>query len=381
MKKYDELAKEWKERRKNMLSDKENPICNWDDTDILFFRENQGKKITDDNPYVNILDVEEFELLLENEPFPLSPPAMARSGNPKSKTGEFFKVMHKEVTGDEMHYFKDQKISMERIMKEIKGGAPKPNPDKKMDLHELKAEMKKYANSLGFSSVGVTKVDRRYISSGYENEISYDTIILLGYEMPKEIIENYPEPQGELGAFYAYTGCARNVHKVADFIRDKGYQCQARDWKGAIKYPPHAVNAGLGNYSTYGVCITPEAGTRLKYCAILIDELPVDEPKDFNIEEFCSRCRMCQKSCPSKSIPKEEKMHKGILKRQTRFTSCFELMTTDRECMKCVRVCPFSLFGHEKCMDTLPEYYRYNLAKEDLDIEFLRGEGEIDGEK
>ena len=171
-----------------------------------------------------------------------------------------------------MYYMKDQMISMERINKEAQGiDIPKPNKEKEKDLLKLKKEIFEYAKSLGFVSVGVTKVDRRYVSMGVDDEIIFDTIILLGYEMPKDVLEHYPNPKGELGAFGAYTGCARNVHNVADFIRLKGYDCRARGWDGAIKYSPHAVNAGLGNYSTYGVCVTPEAGTRLKYCSILID--------------------------------------------------------------------------------------------------------------
>jgi len=127
------------------------------------------------------------------------------------------------------------------------------------------------------------------------------------------------------------------------------------------------------------VCVTPEAGTRLKYCSILIDaDLPLDKPKDFNIEEFCSRCRMCQKSCPSHSIPKEESKYKGAIKRQTRFSTCLELMTTAKECLKCARVCPFSMIGYEQCMESLPQYYMYNLERDELDKEFLlsKKEGE-----
>jgi len=289
-------------------------------------------------------------------------------------------VKHKEVTGDPMYCMKDQMVSMERINKEAQGiNVPKPNEEKEKDLIKLKKEMFEYAKSLGFASMGVTKVDRRYVSMGIDDEIIFDTIILFGYEMPKEVMENYPKPKGELGAFGAYTGCARNVHKVADFIRSKGYDCRSRDWGGGIKYPPHAVNAGLGNYSTYGVCVTPNVGTRVKYCAILVDaEWPLDKPRDFNIEEFCSRCRMCQKSCPSGSIPKEENKYKGSIKRQTRFSTCLELMTTARECLKCVRVCPFSMIGYEQCMESLPQYYMYNLERDEIDKEFLlsKKEGE-----
>ena len=36
-------------------------------------------------------------------------------------------------------------------------------------------------------------------------------------------------------------------------------------------------------------------------------------------------------------------------------------MSENKFCGVCLKVCPFNNFGYEKCMDTLPEYYRYNL--------------------
>ncbi|WP_141228319.1 hypothetical protein [Anaeromicrobium sediminis] len=375
MPKYDDLVKAWKSEKKQMIEQtSEDRIYRWNPDCMYKIYENTGKVITDNNPYVNLADIEEFDLVIENEPYPVAPPPMSKGKSKKKSRGaKFFGVMHKEITGDPMYYMKDQMISMERINNEAKGiNIPEPNEEKEKDLFKLKKEIFEYAKSLGFASVGVTKVDRRYVSMGVDDEVIFDTMILLGYEMPKDVMEHYPNPKGELGAFGAYTGCARNVHKVADFIRLKGYDCRARGWDGSIKYPPHAVNAGLGNYSTYGVCVTPEAGTRLKYCSVLIDaELPLDQPKDFNIEEFCSRCRMCQKSCPSHSIPKEEKKYKGAIKRQTRFSTCLELMTTAKECLKCVRVCPFSMIGYDQCMESLPQYYMYNLEGDELNKEYL----------
>jgi len=379
MPKYDDLVKQWKLTKKQMLTEtSDSRILKWTPGTVYKYYENEGKNITDSNPYVNLIDIETFDLVIENEPYPIAPPPMTSSKNKskemkKDASAMFFPVMHKEITGDPLYYMKDQMISKERISKEAKGiDIPLPAADREMDTTKLKKDIEEYARSLGFSSVGVTKVDRRYVSLGVDEEIIFDTIILLGFEMPLEVIEHYPNPKGELGAFGAYTGCARNVHPVADFIRSKGYDCRARGWDGAIKYPPHAVNAGLGNYSTYGVCVTPEAGTRVKYCSILIDaDLPLDKPRDLNIEEFCSRCRMCQKACPSGSIPKEEISHKGALKRQTRFSSCLELMTTDKECLKCVRVCPFSMLGYDQCMDSLPQYYMYNLEKDNPEHEVM----------
>lgn len=76
--------------------------------------------------------------------------------------------------------------------------------------------------------------------------------------MPHEVLKRYPKPKHDTAAYYGYAHCASNVHKVADFIRSQGYDCRARSWEGFIKYSVHAVNAGLGNFSTYGIVHTPK---------------------------------------------------------------------------------------------------------------------------
>ena len=175
-------------------------------------------------------------------------------------------------------------------------------------------------------------------------------------------------------AFTAYRDGGRDVHKIADFIRSKGHKCLTRvSSDGAIKYAPHAVNAGMGNYSTFGICIFPELGTRTKVTGIIIDaELPLDRPRDWNIEEFCSRCRSCQKVCPAGAIPKDEKRSRGTLKRQTFHQRCFEYMATSYECNLCCRICPFSVLGYEQAMRALPQYYMYNIYRNEVDDELLR---------
>lgn len=371
--KYVDVVNKWYQRKKEMLGQAdETSIVRWDTDELLYrvTRPNVGKAITDNNPYVNLVDIEEFDLSIENDPYYEYPPTWHN----KEKFMEFFVPMHQSITGNPMYYLPQIFQDKERQEKEARGiGVPTPAKEKEIDLLKLKKDIAEYAKTLGFSSVGVTKVDRRMVAPEADDKVIFDTIILLGYEMPMDIMKKHPNPEGEAGAFNAYCNGGSAVHKVADFIRLKGYDCRARvSFDGGIKYAQHIVNAGLGNYSTYGVAISPEGGTRYKFTAVLIDaELPIDQPRDWNIEEFCSRCRMCQKSCPGGAIPKEEMRYRGAIKRQTRHAKCFEYMATYKECMVCVRVCPFSMIGYDTCMDSLPQYYMYNLERDALDKEFL----------
>lgn len=318
---------------------------------------------------MNLVDIEEFDLASEIYPYYLTPHTWD-----KTLFLKYFAPMHEEVTGDAGSFIPQINRDKQRMIEEAQGkGVPAAAEQKETDLAKLKEEIRVYAKSLGFPAMGVTKLDRRYIAETADPELPYDTLILLPYEMPLEEFKKIPT-DSPLSAFTSYRDGGMNVHKVADFIRSKGYQCLARvSSDGAIKYAPHAVNAGMGNYSNFGICIFPELGTRTKVTGIVIDaELPLDRPRDWNIEEFCARCRSCQKVCPASAIPKDEKRFRGALKRQTHHQRCFEYMVTSYECNLCCRICPFSVLGYDQAMQSLPQYLMYNVHRDEVDYELLR---------
>ena len=77
--KYDDLAKSWNHEKKQMIKEtSEDRIYRWDPEGIYKIYENTGKSITDNNPYVNLVDIEEFDLVIENEPYPVAPPPMSK---------------------------------------------------------------------------------------------------------------------------------------------------------------------------------------------------------------------------------------------------------------------------------------------------------------
>jgi len=369
---YESVVKQWREEKSRMRSMTDSTkVMRWSYTNGMFkYFNNPGKSITDQNPYINIVDVDEFDLSIKNHPYPPDPPAFNNKNRPN-----FFGTLMDEYVDDAAWYKTNLHDSYERILSEAKGiDLPKVNETKSMNEEALKDAIKTFAKSLGFVSVGVTKIDRRYVSVEVDDEIIFDTVILLGYEMPHEVLYRYPKPKHDTAAYYGYAHCAANVHQVADYIRDQGYDCRARSWEGFIKYSVHAVNAGLGNFSTYGIVHTPEAGTRIKYTSILIDaDIMLDKPVDYNIEEFCCRCRMCQKSCPPGAIPKEETRYRGAVKRTTDHIKCFDTMATQHECVKCIRVCPISMLGYENSLYSLPSYYQYNLKSNDYKTDYTKG--------
>ncbi len=346
-------------------------LIRWDMTSGIYRLSppNKGKAITDTNPYVNMVDVEEFDTAAE-----IYPPHEHLPMHEKESLIRWIASSHRDILGKADVFLARVMADKQRMTEEARGKRIPSVADKKeTDLHKLKEEIRTFARDLGFPAMGVTKVDRRYVASELDEEIKYDTLILLAHEMPYDDVMSIPDNE-PFAAMTSYRDGGRAAHQVADFIRSKGHMCLTRvSSDSAIKYSPHAVNAGMGNYSTYGIAIIPEVGTRTKIVGILIDaELPLDEPRDYNIEEFCARCRSCQKVCPGGAIPKHERRFHGVMKRQTYHQRCWEYMATKYQCMLCVRICPFSVLGYEQCMRALPKWYMYNLHRDEVDVEFLR---------
>jgi len=370
---YETEQAKWLVLKQHMLEQADDTsIYRWDNEISKIYKlspPNAGKAITDNNPFANFLDIEEFDLASEVYPYFEIPQTWD-----KELYIKWFSKMHEEVTGSANTFLSMIMRDKQRMDDEDQGkSVPAVAEEQEEDLTKLKEEIHNYAKSLGFAAMGVTKLDRRYIAENMDDQLPYDTLILLAHEMPLEEFKKIPT-DNPLMAFTSYRDGGQYVHKVADFIRSKGHKCLARvSSDGAIKYAPHAVNAGMGNYSTFGICILPETGTRTKIAGIITEaELPLDRPRDLNIEEFCARCRSCQKTCPSGAIPKDEKRFRGALKRQTYHQRCFEYMATSYECNLCCRICPFSVLGYEQAMQALPRYLQYNLYREEVDAEFLR---------
>ena len=370
---YETEQAKWLVYKQHMLEQAdETSIYRWDNEVSKIYKlspPNAGKAITDNNPYVNFVDLEEFDIAAEVYPYFETPQTWDQELYIK-----WFSKMHEEITGDPMGFIGQIQRDKQRMQEEAKGKrVPGVSEEKMEDLVLLKEEIREYAESLGFAAMGVTKLDRRYIAENLDDDLPYDNLILLAHEMPLEEFRKIPT-DSPIVAFTSYRDGGQAIHKVADFIRSKGHKCLARvSSDGAIKYAPHAVNAGMGNYSTFGICIFPEVGMRAKVAGIIMEtELPLDQPRDWNIEEICSRCRCCQKVCPAGAIPRDEKRFRGTLKRQTYHQRCFEYMATSYECNLCTRICPFSVVGHEQLMRALPHYYTYNLYRDDMDREQLQ---------
>jgi ferredoxin len=222
---------------------------------------------------------------------------------------------------------------------------------KKTDLAVLKHDIKDYARSLGFIC-GFTKVDRRFIANGDDRKFPFDTAVVFGMEMDKNLLEEAPYPGRRLFDFEIYVKAGYLVFDVAKFILKQGYRCYVRiPFDGCVKYPPHAINAGLGELGAQGVVITKEFGPRVRWCMISVDaDIEPDEPVDLHMASYCDQCKLCIKSCPGKAISEERIWWRGVYKRKNNDTKCYPFFVKYEGCGICLKVCPINKFGYDACM-------------------------------
>jgi len=224
---------------------------------------------------------------------------------------------------------------------------------KQTNLAALKQELKAFARNLNLLC-GITRVDRRFIAECRDEKFPYDTAVVLGMEMDRELLNQVPAPGRRLFDFEVYVELGKRVFEVARFLRAQGCRCWARiPFDGWVKYPPHAIMAGLGELGAQGVVITREFGPRQRWTMISLDaELEPDPPQDLGMAAYCDACRLCLQACPGQAISEERIWWRGVLKRKIADTQCWPYFVKYEGCGICLKVCPIHRYGYDPCLET-----------------------------
>lgn len=185
-----------------------------------------------------------------------------------------------------------------------------PHTGKRMIDEDTLKEMEKYAHELGISQIGYTKVNPNFIFNDFE--ILYDNAIMFTMEMKKEKIATNPSLESSKEIFRTYEALGIAVNKLADFLRERGFDCHPSPAIGGdINTVPTAQDANLGYVGKNGILITPEFGPCVRLAAVFIDvdNLPMADVNEHKwIKSFCKTCNRCVKACPAGAIyetPKE----------------------------------------------------------------------------
>jgi len=226
---------------------------------------------------------------------------------------------------------------------------------------DASAEIKKISQFFGSDLCGITHLDKRWLYSKRvdvrdmsEVELGLPdgltSVIVLGHQMDKELVQTYPSALGGAATGREYSHEATIVMQVAAYIRNLGYQAVASMNDTGLVIPM-AIQAGLGEYARNQLVITPEFGPRLRFSKIFTDmPLEADKPKRPGVAKFCDICTKCVDACPVKALPSGPPKTggglssiKGVRKWTSDAEKCFSFWATlSTDCAICMRVCPFN---------------------------------------
>jgi len=211
-------------------------------------------------------------------------------------------------------------------------------------------ELEDYAQSLGVSSIGYTRVPERWIFQG--RAVLHLNAMMLTMEMDKARIDTAPSIAGKQAVMEIYRDLGIAANRIATYLRKRGYSTDAaHPLMGPALYPPLAQMAGLGWLSTSGLMITPEHGPRVRLAAVLtdIENLPFSTHNDHAwVQDFCATCGICIRQCPTQAIYPEPLRHENGQITCVDTERCFPYFSDHHGCSVCIRVCPFNNTSYDQ---------------------------------
>jgi epoxyqueuosine reductase len=218
--------------------------------------------------------------------------------------------------------------------------------------------MKKITHTFGATLVGITKLNPDWCYQGHlrgvgegDWEVPKHWEYAIVWATPHEWDSMYCNPN--YGTSYdAYSRNRIIGGKLESFIHELGYPARAHvpPMSYDLVTPPIAIDAGLGEIGRHGILITPELGSNSRLGVVTTNiPMAVDKPVNLGIMDFCKKCKICAKTCPSGAISIKDTPEtvRGYRRWRIRDESCFQTWASVaqrhvRGCRICLAVCPYS---------------------------------------
>lgn len=212
------------------------------------------------------------------------------------------------------------------------------------------AELTTYAISLGIAEIGYTVVNPCYIFRGFR--ILFPNAIVFTIEMDREKIRQAPSIPSFIEVFRTYYEVGVIVNKVAEFLRQRGFNAHAGPAVGGdVNYIPVAIDAGLGISGKSGLLITRHSGPRVRLAAVYtdIENLPFAQENAHGwVRDYCEGCNICIQKCPADAIYPVTKILPDGGPAFIDHTKCAMPFSNDNGCTLCIKHCPFGSVGYDK---------------------------------
>lgn len=194
--------------------------------------------------------------------------------------------------------------------------------------------------------VGVTRMQPQWVFDHHET--NFETVIMLGVKHDYEQLKSAPDLVAGTEVTRQYGRAAAAAKNVANWLREQGWDAEpvTGPMVGKILLIPPALECGFGELGKHGSLINPEFGSGFRLGAVLTNAPLETTPKrDFGVDDFCSRCRVCENACPPFAIGPEKGMVRGEEKWFVDFDKCIPYFAETSGCAICIAVCPWTRPG------------------------------------
>ena len=208
------------------------------------------------------------------------------------------------------------------------------------------AELDRFVDSGDCEMTGVARLQQDWVYDHATTDLP--NVIVLGVHHEYEELRHVPELRGGKDVTRQYVRAAEVSKKVAAWIREQGYRADAvtGPMTGQILLIPPAIECGFGELGKHGSIINPEFGSGFRLGGVLTDAPFATTPKrEFGIDDFCSRCRVCENACPPFAIKPEKQTVRGVKKWYVDFDSCIPFFAESSGCAICLAACPWTRPG------------------------------------
>ena len=213
------------------------------------------------------------------------------------------------------------------------------------DPAAMTEQIKALALELGSCMVGIAPLTNDMLTEDLPlNADEHPYIISFGVQMDRDAALEAPSEHAALTIQAEYRGTDIISAKIAQHIRDMGWEAQAAI-HGFLQIPA-AVEAGLGQLGKHGSLISKDLGSMFRLGAVATNlPLVLDAPEDIGVDEFCTRCQSCTTNCPPNAIFDTKQMVRGRERWYVDFDTCIPYFVENHGCGICISVCPWSEIG------------------------------------
>jgi epoxyqueuosine reductase len=193
---------------------------------------------------------------------------------------------------------------------------------------------------------GVARMDPAWVYEG--QHVPHKNIIMLGFAHDYQQIATAPEATAGAEVVRQYGRAAAAAKSVASWLRLQGWEAEplTGPMTSKVMMIPPAIASGFGELGKHGSLINAEYGSSFRISAILTDApfKPTPE-RNFEVDSFCTNCRICENACPPEAISPLKQMVRGVEKWYVDFDRCLPFFNQTHGCAICIAVCPWSRPG------------------------------------